>query len=243
MTNRTSLATLTAASYIDHDVNGAQHIGQVQRLIDNHHASFARKIFNSRFAVHRNDARTFFDEYTGNGAFIFAEEKSPVWKNLQTGYERVKALDYAKNKIVWLQPAPANNTWTIALRKDVALANTILTIPTAPDTASLNIAQSVVITAYEWFKAAAGEEAGILNTTSPLASPVNPEKFSPPASREEIEGFFDHLERLLDQTHFFKTEEIKPKMWRGLRSLFIRASMNEQEVRTLRGVLKSLENR
>ena len=69
-----------------------------------------------------------YPEYTGNGAFIFAEEKSPVWKNLQTGYERVKTLDYAKNKIVWLQPAPANNTWTIALRKDVATANKIVTL-------------------------------------------------------------------------------------------------------------------
>ena len=69
-----------------------------------------------------------YPEYTGNGAFIFAEEKSPVWKNLQTGYERVKALDYAKNKIVWLPPAPANNTWTIALRKDVAMANKIVTL-------------------------------------------------------------------------------------------------------------------
>ena len=69
-----------------------------------------------------------YPEYTGNGAFIFAEEKSPVWKNLQTGYERVKTLDYAKNKIVWLPPAPANNTWTIALRKDVATANKIATL-------------------------------------------------------------------------------------------------------------------
>lgn len=69
-----------------------------------------------------------YPEYTGNGAFIFAEEKSQVWKNLQTGYERVKALDYAKNKIVWLQPAPANNTWTIAVRKDVAAANKLVTL-------------------------------------------------------------------------------------------------------------------
>lgn len=69
-----------------------------------------------------------YPEYTGNGAFIFAEEKSPVWKNLQTGYERVKTLDLAKNKIVWLQPAPANNTWTIALRKDVAAANKLTTL-------------------------------------------------------------------------------------------------------------------
>ena len=69
-----------------------------------------------------------YPEYTGNGAFIFAEEKSPVWKNLQTGYERVKSLDLAKNKIVWLQPAPANNTWTIAVRKDLATANKLTTL-------------------------------------------------------------------------------------------------------------------
>jgi len=69
-----------------------------------------------------------YPEYTGNGAFIFAEEKSPAWKNLQIGYERVKALDYAKNKIVWLPPAPANNTWTIAVRKDVATANKLVTL-------------------------------------------------------------------------------------------------------------------
>ena len=69
-----------------------------------------------------------YPEYTGNGAFIFAEEKSPVWKNLQTGYERVKALDYAKNKIVWLPPAPANNTWTIAVCKDVAAVNKLVTL-------------------------------------------------------------------------------------------------------------------
>ena len=69
-----------------------------------------------------------YPEYTGNGAFIFADEKSPVWKNLAAGYERVKTLDYAKNKIVWLQPAPANNTWTIAVRKDVATANKLVTL-------------------------------------------------------------------------------------------------------------------
>lgn len=69
-----------------------------------------------------------YPEYTGNGAFIFAEEKSPVWKSLQTGYDRVKALDYAQNKIVWLAPAPANNSWTIAVRKDLAQENKLVTL-------------------------------------------------------------------------------------------------------------------
>ena len=69
-----------------------------------------------------------YPEYTGNGSFIFSEESSPVWKSAQEGYARVKALDYEKNKIVWLQPAPANNTWAIAVRKDVAAANKLKTL-------------------------------------------------------------------------------------------------------------------
>lgn len=69
-----------------------------------------------------------YPEYTGNGAFIFAEEANPVWKNAKAGYERVKALDYAKNKIIWLTPAPANNSWTIAVRQDVALAAGLKTL-------------------------------------------------------------------------------------------------------------------
>lgn len=69
-----------------------------------------------------------YPEYTGNGAFIFSEESSPVWRNAKAGYERVKTLDYEKNKIVWLEPAPANNTWAIAVRKDVASANKLKTL-------------------------------------------------------------------------------------------------------------------
>lgn len=69
-----------------------------------------------------------YPEYTGNGAFIFAEESNPAWKNAKAGYERVKTLDYDKNKLVWLEPSPANNTWAIAVRKDVATANKLKTL-------------------------------------------------------------------------------------------------------------------
>lgn len=69
-----------------------------------------------------------YPEYTGNGAFMFADESNPVWKNAKAGYERVKAMDMEKNKIVWLEPAPANNTWAIAVRKDVATANKLKTL-------------------------------------------------------------------------------------------------------------------
>jgi osmoprotectant transport system substrate-binding protein len=69
-----------------------------------------------------------YPEYTGNGAFFFADEKNPAWKDAKAGYEKVKALDQEKNKIVWLEPAPANNTWAIAVRKDVAAANKLVSL-------------------------------------------------------------------------------------------------------------------
>ncbi|MCX7279812.1 MAG: ABC transporter substrate-binding protein [Burkholderiales bacterium] len=66
-----------------------------------------------------------YPEYTGNGAFFFSDEKNPAWKDAKAGYEKVKALDAEKNKLVWLEPAPANNTWAIAIRKDVASKNNL----------------------------------------------------------------------------------------------------------------------
>ncbi|WP_406856731.1 ABC transporter substrate-binding protein [Alsobacter sp. KACC 23698] len=61
-----------------------------------------------------------YPEYTGNAAFFFNKAEDPAWKDLAKGYEMARKLDYDANKIVWLTPAPANNTWAIAVRKDVA---------------------------------------------------------------------------------------------------------------------------
>jgi len=69
-----------------------------------------------------------YPEYTGNGAFFFADEKDLAWKDARNGYAKVKSLDLAQNNIVWLDPAPANNTWAIAVRRDVATANRLQTL-------------------------------------------------------------------------------------------------------------------
>ncbi|SNT76686.1 ABC transporter substrate-binding protein [Paracoccus seriniphilus] len=61
-----------------------------------------------------------YPEYTGNAAFFFNEAESPVWKDPEASYARAAELDLSANDIVWLPPAPANNTWAIALRGDVA---------------------------------------------------------------------------------------------------------------------------
>ena len=69
-----------------------------------------------------------YPEYTGNGAFFFNETNSDVWDDAQKGYERVKQLDKQVNNVVWLAPAPANNTWAIAVTKKLADAEKLTTL-------------------------------------------------------------------------------------------------------------------
>jgi osmoprotectant transport system substrate-binding protein len=68
-----------------------------------------------------------YPEYTGNAGFFFSVDSDPAWKNADAGYQKAKSLD-AANKIVWLTPAPANNTWAIAVRKDLADQNKLVTL-------------------------------------------------------------------------------------------------------------------
>lgn len=69
-----------------------------------------------------------YPEYTSNGAFFFNEAESDVWKNPQSAFDRVSELDMEQNDIVWLSPSPANNTWAIALRQDIAQENNLTTM-------------------------------------------------------------------------------------------------------------------
>jgi osmoprotectant transport system substrate-binding protein len=69
-----------------------------------------------------------YPEYTGNGAFMLGAENNKAWKDFRAGYELAKKLDFEKNKIVWLEPANANNTWAIAIRKDLATAHQLSTL-------------------------------------------------------------------------------------------------------------------
>ena len=74
-----------------------------------------------------------YPEYTGNGAFFFDQAGSEDWKDNQKGYEAVKELDYQANKLVWLTPAPANNTWAISVREDLAEREGLVTLEDLAD--------------------------------------------------------------------------------------------------------------
>lgn len=69
-----------------------------------------------------------YPEYTGNGAFFFDSVESEVWRDADRAYATVKELDREQNDLLWLQPAPANNTWAIAVRRELARKHDLTTL-------------------------------------------------------------------------------------------------------------------
>lgn len=67
-------------------------------------------------------------EYTGNAGFFFNRPDDPAWKDLQRGYELGARLDREANRIVWLEPARASNSWALAVRRDVAQQQRLVTM-------------------------------------------------------------------------------------------------------------------
>src|SRR5215467_4784440 len=113
--------------------------------------------------------------------------------------------------------------------REVALADRIVTLPVNPAFASLNLAQAVVIVAYEWFKRVGG---GGLTFSMP-------EK-SPPAAKQQLDAFFSDLERELERIEFFRPEEKRGTMSVNLRNIFQRMAPTQQDVRTLHGVINAI---
>jgi tRNA/rRNA methyltransferase len=112
---------------------------------------------------------------------------------------------------------------------EVALADRIVTLPVNPAFASLNLAQAVVIVAYEWFKSATGAQL-------PFSMPEK----SPPAPKQQLDAFFADLERELERVEFFRPEEKRGTMSVNLRNIFQRMAPTQQDIRTLHGVMNAI---
>ena len=112
---------------------------------------------------------------------------------------------------------------------EVALADRILTLPVNPAFASLNLAQAVVIVAYEWFKFASGSKL-------PFAMPEK----SAPAPKEQLLAFFASLERELEKVEFFRPPDKRETMQINLRNIFTRMQPTQQDIQTLHGVIMAI---
>ena len=109
---------------------------------------------------------------------------------------------------------------------DIALADTVVTVPLNPAFASLNLAQAVLIVGYEWFTAQTEAPPEAMHRGHSRA-----------ATKAELLRFFDHFEEALLDSGFLRHPDKRPSMTRNLRNLFQRAECTEQELRTLHGVI------
>ena len=113
---------------------------------------------------------------------------------------------------------------------EVALADEIVTFPVNASFASLNIAQAVLLMSYEWM--------GSSDIGLPIQEPP-----SLPARKEDLFGFFAHLEGALDMENYFRPEHKRATMVENLRNIFQKAELSQQEIHALRGVVAALEGR
>jgi tRNA/rRNA methyltransferase len=111
----------------------------------------------------------------------------------------------------------------------IALADTVISVPLNPAYSSLNLAQAVLIISYEWFT---------LAKEMPIEKLVNND--TRPANKNELNDFFIRFESALDASGFFRSSDMRPSMVRNLRAMLQRATLTEQEIRTLHGVVSSL---
>jgi tRNA/rRNA methyltransferase len=113
---------------------------------------------------------------------------------------------------------------------EVALADEIVTFPVNPAFASLNISQAVLLMSYEWMRTG--------DADLPISEPP-----SLPARKEDLLGLFGHLEEVLDRENYFRPPHKRATMVENLRNIFQKASLSQQEIHALRGVVATLEGR
>ncbi len=119
---------------------------------------------------------------------------------------------------------------------DLALSDAILAVPLNPAFKSLNLAQAVFCISYEWFQASLGDTEEMRKSILPTAQ----EERTRLASKADLIHMFEHLEKELDDCGFLRPPEKRPTMVRNIRTMFQRAQMTDQEVRTMRGMISGL---
>jgi len=111
---------------------------------------------------------------------------------------------------------------------EVALAGKIVTVPVNPDFRSLNLAQAVIVVAYEWSKHVE------------LAVPTEGEPEEPRASQAHLEGLIGQLYDALEAAHYFHPPDRTPATKNTLRTILTKAGWSAREVQAMRGVIRAL---
>jgi tRNA/rRNA methyltransferase len=170
------------------------------------------------------------EEAVGDLNHVYAATVRPrdMYKSVETPAEAApKMVDVIdKSETVGIMFGPERSGLN---NDDLVLADTIITAPINQEFGSLNLAQAVILVAYEWFKA---ETEG--------ARPHTEVEDEGVATKKELIGFMEHIEAELELRNYFRTADRIPTQRRSLRNIFQSAGFSSQQVQTLRGVVKSL---
>ena len=112
--------------------------------------------------------------------------------------------------------------------EDVAIAQKIVTVPINPEFGSLNLAQAVILIAYEWSK------------HQHLAVPTEGELAEPRATQEQLDGLIGQLDEALDQAGYYFPPDRTPATRLTMRSILTKAGWSNREVQALRGMIRAL---
>ena len=123
---------------------------------------------------------------------------------------------------------------------EVAIADAVVMVPVNPRFASLNLAQAVLLLGYEWLKETERGTLGRVTTYETALTAGLQTRGSAPASKEQLLGFFEHIEGELDRLGFFNPPHKRQTVVRNMRTMFSRMGATSQEVRTLRGIVATL---
>ena len=123
---------------------------------------------------------------------------------------------------------------------EIANADALVMAQVNPNFASLNLAQAVLLLSYEWMKQTGGGTLGRVTTYETPLQPGLRLRGSQPAGKEALLSLFTHLEAELEAAQFFTAPEKRPSIVQNIRTMFTRMGATEQEIRTLRGIVKAL---
>jgi len=169
------------------------------------------------------------DEAVGDLHHVFATTVRPrdMEKPVVTPEQAAKSIhdNAAKNERSGFMFGPERSGLA---NDDILLADTVLTVPVNPEFGSLNLAQAVVLAAYEWSKLS--DTVGISGI----------KEKDPAATKAALIGFFEQLEDALDKKRHFHPIQRRSAMVTSLRNMFQSAGFSSQQIQTLRGVIKSL---
>ena len=154
-----------------------------------------------------------------------ARSRTISWPSLQPRDCAAKFIEQSQNGVVAAVFGPEKSGLS---NTELDLCDTLLSIPADPDFSSLNLAMAVQVLTYE------------LRMAETTGQGSHYEHDAPPATSDELEHFYTHLEQVLTELRFLDPENPRHLM-RRLRRLFIRAQVDKNEINILRGILTAID--